>query len=124
METTEQVLSRLPNPNIIEAGLPTRWKPGRSGNPNGRQKNAVTTLLKEKDTQKVADKLYEMVLAGEMPAIKEYLERTEGKVADKHLNVNITVTPESLLEAQQRLLNAQRDTNDLLKDYPKKTKEL
>ena len=65
----------------------TPWKPGESGNPNGRPPNSVTTLLKNRkpeDNQKVADKLYQLALRGDMSAIREYIDRTDGKVTDTH----------------------------------------
>ncbi len=92
------------------------WQQGQSGNPAGRQPNSVTTLLKEKDRQLVADKLYELALAGDMSAIREYMDRTEGKVTEKHLNVSLTaiVTPELLDQAQKRLTASYSDTQELL----------
>ena len=93
-----------------------RWSLGESGNPAGRKPNSVTTLLKEKDRQKVADKIYELVLSGDMPAIREYLDRTEGKVTEKHLSLSLTatVTPELLEQAQKRLTGSLSDTQELL----------
>ncbi len=102
------------------ANLKPQWEPGQSGNPAGRPKNSVTTLLKNTDeltTKQIADKIIELAKAGEISVIKEYLDRTDGKVADKHLNLNVTITPESLQAAQERLLQAQRDTQALLKEY-------
>ena len=94
-----------------------KWPKGVSGNPEGRIPNSVTTLLKQTDnltTQQIADKIVEMVLKGEYSFVREYLDRTDGKVADKHLNLNVTVTPELLEQAQQRLLLAQDATKELL----------
>ena len=68
---------------INEVNLSTRYKPGQSGNPAGRPKNSVTTLLKNVDeitNQKICDKLIELALKGDLPAIREYLDRTDGKV--------------------------------------------
>jgi len=63
-----------------------RWKPGQSGNPAGRPVNSVTALLKNQDpltNKSICDKLIELAQAGDLPAIKEYLDRTDGKVTDK-----------------------------------------
>ena len=38
-------------------------------------------------------------------------------VTDKHLNVNVSITPESLQAAGKRLWLAQADTQDLLGQY-------
>ena len=56
------------------------WKPGQSGNPGGRPKDAIRELLKEKSNQEVADMLYGMAVKGNLNAIREYLDRREGKV--------------------------------------------
>lgn len=95
------------------------WKPGQSGNPAGRPPSSVTTLLKEKDRQGVADKLYAMALAGDLGAIREYLDRTEGKVAtDINLQGTMAVlTPEYLDIARKRLLDAQSESQELLSKY-------
>lgn len=106
-----------------------RWQPGQSGNPNGRPKNSLTTLLErylEADNavekQRLVEELVKLAKTnqgrGQIPALKEIFERIDGKVADKHLNLNVSITPESLQEAQERLLNAQKDTQDLLDKYP------
>ena len=101
-----------------------RWQKGESGNAKGLTPNSVTTLLKNRnpeDYKKIADKLYSLALEGDMSAIREYIDRTDGKVIDKHLSVTIVATPESIQEAQERLQAAQGDTNLLLDKYPKKT---
>ena len=76
----EQVYNR--SEQIKEANVSTRYQPGESGNPAGRPKNSVTTLLKNKspeENQAVADKLYALALEGDMSAIREYIDRTDGK---------------------------------------------
>ena len=71
------------NREISNANL-IRIKPGETLNPGGRPKDTVSALLKEKDRQAVADKLYQLALKGDMRAIQEYMDRTEGKVTDTH----------------------------------------
>lgn len=60
---------------------------GISGNPKGRPKkgNTLTDLLKEKlDKEAFIEKLIELAHKdGNMTAIKEILERIDGKVAEK-----------------------------------------
>ena len=60
---------------LIEQTEATRFKEGQSGNPGGRPKDTVSMLLKEKDRQAVADKLYQLALKGDMRAIQEYMDR-------------------------------------------------
>ena len=96
-----------------------QFKPGQIGNPAGRPKSAVSHLLKndEKFSNKaVAQKLYDLALSGDMGAIREYLDRTEGKVMDKHLTLALTanVTPELLEQAKQRFLTAGEEELKLL----------
>ena len=112
--------------------LGIEWKPGQSGNPAGRPRNSLTTLLERyleadnaSEKQQLVEELVKLAKTnqgrGQIPALKEIFERIDGKVADKHLNVNVLVTPESLQVAQERLLNAQEDTKRLLEKYPKQT---
>lgn len=106
---------------LIKQTQATQWTPGQSGNPAGRPISSVTTLLKNKgseDNQAIADKLYSLALSGDMPAIKEYIDRTEGKVIDKHLSIHVEVTPESIQVAQGRLVSAQKDTYELTGQCP------
>ncbi|KKM94095.1 hypothetical protein LCGC14_1201710 [marine sediment metagenome] len=68
-------------------GAGVKFRPGVSGNPAGRPKNSVTALLKNQDsltTQAICDKLVELAKNGDLPAIREYLDRTDGKVTDTH----------------------------------------
>ena len=65
----------------------TQWKKGQSGNPNGRRnaaKDILNELLEteiEDRTQKerLLSKLIQMGIRGDLGAIKEVLDRTEGK---------------------------------------------
>ncbi len=115
-ESTRDSRGRFLPGKVPEGAMP--WQLGQSGCPTGRPVDSVTTLLKEKDRKPVADKLYELALKGDLKAIDVFLDRTEGKVTEKHLNVNVTTTPESLQEAQQRLLSAKEGTKGLLDRYP------
>jgi len=67
------------------------WKPGQSGNPKGRPKNTITTLLKEyldADGEVEKQAIVRAWIAtaktsgarGHIPALVEMLDRTEGKV--------------------------------------------
>lgn len=102
-----------------------RFQPGVSGNPNGRPKSSVTTLLKNKtgeDNQVIADKLYSLAISGDMRAIQEYIDRTDGKVVDKHLNINVVanVNPEMLSQFQALLIDDKNEEAKLLEEYPKR----
>lgn len=60
------------------------FQPEQSGNPAGRPKNSVTTLLKNTDketTKKIAKKLTELAEDGDLKAIDMFIDRTDGKVA-------------------------------------------
>ena len=64
-----------------------RWKKGESGNPNGRRNAARDILNKILDTEvdnlskreRLMNKLVAMANMGNLNAIKEVLDRTEGK---------------------------------------------
>jgi len=69
------------------------WQPGQSGNPNGPPKRvkiwreAIDRAIKRRQEadplalEKLADKLLAAVEAGDVPAIKEFGDRIDGKVA-------------------------------------------
>jgi len=83
------------NRRFVEAGKATRWKPGQSGNPDGRppKKECLTSLLKEEiekvnpeDTEGRTWKellvlaTMQWALKGNRGALKEVWERVDGKV--------------------------------------------
>lgn len=88
------------NPNPLPPPEHSRWKPGQSGNPKGRPKgieHSSTRLLRLlKLTQKIKNpvsgeleeftvleqidmKLIQKARSGDLPAVKELLDRLEGK---------------------------------------------
>jgi len=88
------------NPDIVEAGKATRFAPGRSGNPSGRPCTRVLTEELRKSlasaipaelaselglpsdstfAEAIAARLIRLAAAGQIPAIREVYERTEGK---------------------------------------------
>ena len=60
--------------------MTAQWKPGQSGNPNGRQRGsgeiARIRAMVTDQLPKVIDILVEKALAGDMPAIRLLLDRT------------------------------------------------
>ena len=81
-----------------------RWKKGESGNPNGRKNAARDILNRILDTEvnditkreKLMNKLISMANMGNLNAIKEVLDRTEGK-AIEHIKTE-NVDPIRVLE--------------------------
>ena len=69
--------------------IDNQWKPGQSGNPGGRPKGKSITaelrkLIDRGDTaEELADILYRMGRK-DLAALKELLDRTDGKVTDVH----------------------------------------
>ena len=83
------------NRRFVESGKATRWKPGQSGNPDGRppKRECLTSLLKEEiekvnpeDTEGRTWKellvlaTMQLALQGNRGALKEIWERMDGKV--------------------------------------------
>ena len=49
--------------------------------------------------------LYEALVAGELPAIKELLDRAEGKAKDRRGNVNLNITAQELSDLSDEQLD-------------------
>jgi len=84
------------------------WKPGQSGNPAGRPPNSVTTLLKNTNAltnEQIAQVIIQKVLSGDFQFVKEYLDRTDGKVLQEHefKGQLLIANPDDLEEARRRL---------------------
>tara|TARA_R110002020_G_scaffold357467_3_gene569823 strand:- start:708 stop:1034 length:327 start_codon:yes stop_codon:yes gene_type:complete len=72
-------------------GKESRWKKGKSGNPNGRR-NAYTDLIKQFSFQEVngkerreiiLNKLFQLAERGDLRAIQFIVERMEGKALER-----------------------------------------
>lgn len=101
--------------------LRPRWQPGESGNPAGRQPNSVTTILKKTDeltNEQIAKKLIELALAGDLPALIHYIDRTDGKVADKlqMTGTMLVATPDQLDLAMRLMLENKASEAKLLSE--------
>ncbi len=104
---------------------PFEWQPGQSGNPHGRPPSSVTTILKRTDeltNEQIAKKLIELALAGDLPALIHYIDRTDGKVADKlqMTGTMLVATPDQLELASRMLFEIKQREAKLLTE----TKEL
>ncbi len=61
----------------------TPFRPGQSGNPGGRPKDQITRRLRARsdaDWDKLANKLWNLAMKGNMVALHEIYDRTEGRV--------------------------------------------
>ena len=103
VEQTAIIEQRHSNADNFHGAVGGRWTEGQSGNPAGRKPNSVTTLLKNRspeDNKKIADKLYQMAINGDMAAIREYIDRTDGRVTgdlpafndNRQLTINVVGT--------------------------------
>ncbi|MAO22616.1 MAG: hypothetical protein CMJ25_17855 [Phycisphaerae bacterium] len=92
----------------------TQWKKGQSGNPNGRRNSAKDILNQILDTdvddrtrkEILLDKLVSMAQRGNLPAIKEVLDRTEGK-STEHVITEISKPLQVLNFGDAELDNAE-----------------
>ncbi len=110
-EDREHVYNR--SEQIKEVNVATRYQAGVSGNPAGRPKNSVTTLLKNTDketTQKIAKKIREKAVEGDLGFTNLYIDRTDGKVKGDDVplvdnrSITINVGTDRALELTERLL--------------------
>lgn len=90
METSLAANALSSDLEVHAPGCTTRWKPGQSGNPSGRpRKLPITDVLREElehlgedgvaNEVAIARKLVQMARQGDLGAIREIADRTEGK---------------------------------------------
>ena len=86
------VVNRTANGQFIGSGSPTtQFKPGNNANPNGRRSAAKDILNKLLDTsadrktrrEQLMNKLILMAERGNLNAIKEVMDRTEGRSVER-----------------------------------------
>ena len=76
---TEKQLANLVTPNAVA----TRFKPGRSGNPNGRPKkitDALNKVVTKKQARAMASAMVKQASDGNVMAFEAIANRIEGKV--------------------------------------------
>ncbi len=75
------------------------WKPGESGNPNGRppKDEALTDILRSKiDKESLAEKLIELAMEnGDLAAIKYVYDRVDGRPKET-IDASVTEIPRYL----------------------------
>lgn len=111
---------RRGNPRIAEAGKATRFKPGNNANPSGRPRDVVTQIMREMMptpcpfnkkglvwAEAIALAVFKRAIAGDVRAVAEVLDRTEGKprqsVDLSAVALVQNVVPTSLEEIDKRL---------------------
>ena len=90
MMTDDHLHKQGANKDFID----NQWKPGQSGNPGGRAKGKSITAelrklldkgtLAEDIAQVLVDLARDGKFKGNIPALKELLDRVDGKVLDTH----------------------------------------
>jgi len=106
-----------------------RWKKGESGNPDGRPpKNlSITSIVKElletedatgkTNAELIAEAIIELAKKKDLSAIRELLDRIDGKVAEKHLIQSriVHVSDEYAQEVLQALNQERLEPQERLK---------
>lgn len=106
----------------------TQFRPGQSGNPAGRPKNSLTEglrkLIFENEPERfqaiiraTADMAVRMGAKGQIPALAMVWDRIDGKLIERHMNLNVTTTPELLERARSLLLEDKNTERALLTEY-------
>src|SRR3990167_9185231 len=93
------------------------WQPGQSGNPAGPPKRvkiwreAIDRAIKRREStdplamEKLADKLLAAVEAGDVPAIKEFGDRLDGKVPQGIIGGDDDDNPVQLAIIERRIVD-------------------
>jgi hypothetical protein len=101
------------NPNRAKHLEQYKWKPGQSGNPEGRPTGSISLVEKLKaylrrhpeEALAIVIKLVEQGKQGNIVATKELLDRIDGKVAERH-RIEGEMPVKLLFVPAQELLNA------------------
>jgi hypothetical protein len=81
------------------------YKPGESGNPNGRPKGTPN-----KDTQQVKD-AYLALIQGNLPMIQEWLDRVAERNPEKAFDMLMKLSPFVIPKKQEMDLNIENPIN-------------
>lgn len=100
-------MSTIPPPWSKSDADPWKWKPGQSGNPNGRPlgaKNKKTLVGEalEKRAEAVADAVVDAALGGDMQAARLVLERVQPPKRAEGTRVQFKLDPAASLSEQAR----------------------
>lgn len=87
-------LTSIEEPSRLTGSEATQWKPGQSGNPSGRPKKLhITDAIRAElaregpdgipNDEAIARVLVELARAGNLDAIREIADRTEGKARQR-----------------------------------------
>ena len=93
-QTDNKPNGRMANGHFAKGNnIGNRFKPGESGNPNGRR-NAYTDLIKDfsftkvdevERRERVVSKLFQLAERGDLRAIQFIVERLEGKALERQV---------------------------------------
>ena len=71
-----------------KSNLAPAWKPGQSGNPSGRPRDVITSMLRDMiDVKRFVEAVLTLAYDGDVPAIKEVYRRMEGEPLQRILLV-------------------------------------
>ena len=108
-----------------QAARATQWRPGQSGNPSGKHPSlseGLRRLIYEQEPERyqaICRALADLAVQPgkpQIPALQMVLDRLDGKLVERHLNVNVSTTPELLESARAQLMGDRQEEQQLLAD--------